>query len=597
MAPNPSDNPNNAERSYASRPGVQHITSGEAARFDERIAEKRNKNNMTSRDNSCSSLNSSARTPRQVPDADDREMNLKPPARPSRQESDMLTQNRFMAGRPNIIVDNEEDVDKLMENNDMQAKRRAKGSRPETVVPRAVSFNDRDAATVDRDIEAKNQSWRLSHMVLSSSVAKKPPGKLTPATVETSTNNAMIAKNQVRSRDGPAIIPHVLEERNKNTSDADAVVKNQARSRDGPAMIPGVFEERTNRDFPEKKDVAFGRNDSDGRKLDADVLAKRNAIDGGANASRRFINLEDDDDCNGLTAKKMSAGAESADSGNQDKKTVGTLGLVYNYDAPHKGSTVRRPPEQAVFGGENAGQMDVGFMDHFGFEDFDNELAIAKPVIEEEFEDAFIPAAVEYDPDSKPPTHKSRRVRIFGFLTLAVVLGGIAAIVTVLQLNQDRDDEGIGPTMAPTVYRESLGIQEQIAAVVGNAIYQNGTAHEKALDWLLYDDPLQLPPDAENLLQRYLLTLFHFQTTEEGPWRSCNPPGDNETAVCDFQNIVDVEPLLFEAVPGIRWLSEKSECEWSGVFCEPNSLIIRGLLLSKYIAFCRSKQGSYLLAI
>ena len=43
---------------------------------------------------------------------------------------------------------------------------------------------------------------------------------------------------------------------------------------------------------------------------------------------------------------------------------------------------------------------------------FGDSLAVAVAVAEDE-DEAFIPAAIEFDPDSKPPIYKNRRFRFY----------------------------------------------------------------------------------------------------------------------------------------------------------------------------------------
>ena len=93
---------------------------------------------------------------------------------------------------------------------------------------------------------------------------------------------------------------------------------------------------------------------------------------------------------------------------------------------------------------------------------------------------------------------------------------------------------------------------------------------------------MQLPPDAPNLIQRFVLAEFYFSTTVRGPWRSCNPPtvGSNETHECDFQLLQWSWPeLVFDAVPSNRWLGKTHECEWAGITCEKES--VQYLVLGK----------------
>jgi hypothetical protein len=90
------------------------------------------------------------------------------------------------------------------------------------------------------------------------------------------------------------------------------------------------------------------------------------------------------------------------------------------------------------------------------------DLAVATAIEEEEEEeDAFIPAAVEYDPDAKPPMFKNRRCRLYGFVGICFIVAMVAVAVVVTQVSSG--DEGFsGPTNAPTTLRESLGIEQQL---------------------------------------------------------------------------------------------------------------------------------------
>jgi hypothetical protein len=114
------------------------------------------------------------------------------------------------------------------------------------------------------------------------------------------------------------------------------------------------------------------------------------------------------------------------------------------------------------------------------------------------------------------------------------------------------------------------------AEAVGDAVFQEGTAHDVAAKWIIYEDPASLSLDSPNLVQRYIMAFFYYHTSDNGNrrWRSCNPPRGSETAECSFLQLVDIEEIVdkddltFEVTTGNRWLSEKSECEWTGVECD-----------------------------
>jgi len=202
---------------------------------------------------------------------------------------------------------------------------------------------------------------------------------------------------------------------------------------------------------------------------------------------------------------------------------------------------------------------------------FDEGLAVAVAVEDDE-DDAFIPAAIEYDPDAKPPIYKNRRFRLYSVLSCIVVTVVAIAVSVSVTSNKPSND----PTPAPTSYRESMGIQEQLVAVVGDErLHTLDSPHEKAAHWIMNVDPMQLPPESPNLIQRYLLAVFYYASTELGPWLSCNPPAEgDENKTCTYQELTQVEPaLLYGQKTEIRWFSDEHECEWAGVYCDENDYI------------------------
>ena len=569
MAPKPDDHSDHDER--AARPGVHYITNDAASRFDERIAEKRNKHSTNNKNSSNTSSTGNVVGPRMIEDDDT--LNQKPPPRPSsREQEDMEAKRRARdsSATARTAVARAPPSSNRMDE-DRQAKERAKSSYRKPVPgshqeasTNGANKNATSLSTLDRDIEAKNQARRS--LVSGNMTAKKPP---TRATVSTAT---------VRD------------------DDADTAAKNRARSSSskGPAIIPGVFYEENKKcssNGTPSGDIVFGGGgtQNNNRKaaphgLDAaDRTAKQNA------AAPRYISLDDNASNDPLAGNKKHAGADAAYGGSQDnhKKTMHNGGGVAShsnagsYKTDHDPEAALQGKMFAANGGAGRGREDdgLGEFGEFGVMDMasqvvefnnleDNKLAVATAVVEEEEEDAFIPAAVEFDPDAKPSLYKSRRFRLYGCLGFLLVLVAIVAIVIPTQVT-NKGNNMDGPTSAPTTYRESLGIQEQLEKFVGSTkLYDVGSPHYKALDWLLHEDAMQLSPEAENLLQRYIVALFYFQASAEGPSRSCNPRTGDQTADCMYKSIVTIIPLMYEPVPAIRWLSDKHECEWVGVVCE-----------------------------
>jgi hypothetical protein len=220
----------------------------------------------------------------------------------------------------------------------------------------------------------------------------------------------------------------------------------------------------------------------------------------------------------------------------------------------------------------------------------ENELAVAIAIDEEEEEEEkFYAYAVEYDPDSKPPLYQNRRCRLYGivgsvcFVVLVVLLS--VTIVVTGKNSSNGLETTLAPTMSPTTEREN-SYRKYFASVVGEQIYQPGTPHYSAANWIVNEDPMQMSATDPNLLQRFMMAFLYFHTTDNGkaPWVSCNPPkqGEDDTCVAlDFKRQEDDSITYVPRSGATRWLSGQDECNWEGVECAGGSAIL-GFNLSKF---------------
>eukprot|EP00797_Seminavis_robusta_P029367 Sro590_g171920.1 LRR receptor-like serine threonine-protein kinase (408) ;mRNA; r:43589-45093 len=97
--------------------------------------------------------------------------------------------------------------------------------------------------------------------------------------------------------------------------------------------------------------------------------------------------------------------------------------------------------------------------------------------------------------------------------------------------------------MAPTTTRDAVEapkIEIGLAIILGKNYFQHaediGEGNDSEIDefmletrqsafhWIVNQDPMQLEFDAPNLVQRFLLVLFYYQTTRHQQWKECNPP-------------------------------------------------------------------------
>jgi hypothetical protein len=204
-----------------------------------------------------------------------------------------------------------------------------------------------------------------------------------------------------------------------------------------------------------------------------------------------------------------------------------------------------------------------------GGDDAANKLAVAVAVKEDE-DDAYIPAAVEYDPDAKPPLYRNRRFRLYSLLACTLIVVMIAGVVGLLsQQKKEAPDQDEAATTAPT-RPGSSGILEQLELIVGSEVLNDPEgAHYLAKEWIINEDPLQLSPEDSNLVQRYLLAVIYFKLHEEGDWLSCNAPTEDEPDdFCLFQKLINIYPREYRSIAWYRWLSANHECSWAGIFCD-----------------------------
>lgn len=211
-------------------------------------------------------------------------------------------------------------------------------------------------------------------------------------------------------------------------------------------------------------------------------------------------------------------------------------------------------------------------MDDFSDDEEAGGLAVAVAVKDYEDDDVFIPAAVEYDPDAKPPMYKNRRFRMYGILGCILLIILLACTIGILAFQEKKGATPTFqiPTSAPTCERCSIGIEEQLELEVGSEkLYDPSTSEFLAKEWIINEDPLQLLPMDANLIQRFLLATFYFETHQLGDWLSCNrQSSDDEDETCSFDRIINIYPLEYEGVPSIRWLSSEHECQWAGINCD-----------------------------
>lgn len=122
---------------------------------------------------------------------------------------------------------------------------------------------------------------------------------------------------------------------------------------------------------------------------------------------------------------------------------------------------------------------------------------------------------------------------------------------------------------------EHLQMKESIMDTFGKGYFDN-TLKEKALHWIVYEDPRHALSVKEtghhsNLIQRFALVSLHFQTSSQQPWAYCNPPVGTQSDTCYYNANPNSRGKEVEAIAK-RWLTSAHECEWMGVGCSERSV-------------------------
>jgi hypothetical protein len=221
-------------------------------------------------------------------------------------------------------------------------------------------------------------------------------------------------------------------------------------------------------------------------------------------------------------------------------------------------------------------------------------LVVAIAVTEDDEDDDVLRVfGTEYDPDAKPPLYKNRRVRLCAIVACVMLIAIVGGTLGAVLGNSSKSVIKSVPTLAPLPAKDVQYYRIFAGAVGNDLVYQPGTPHQMAADWIIYTDPMQLSPQSDHIVQRYLLTLFYYQMSQNGksPWRSCNPPTGSQNDTCVFLDRVDTVEILkngteFDNITFYpetinpesgngyyRWLSGAHECLWAGNLCDTNNLL------------------------
>eukprot|EP00978_Attheya_sp_CCMP212_P039509 scaffold206203_cov57-Attheya_sp.AAC.1 len=224
----------------------------------------------------------------------------------------------------------------------------------------------------------------------------------------------------------------------------------------------------------------------------------------------------------------------------------------------------------------------------------EGDLAVAFAVNDED--NAFIPSAIEYDPNKKPPIYQNRRFRLYlgtGCLLLIMIIVAVSFAVVKQFENTRNSDNSVGnqitespsisPTPAPTT-ASFQGMLVEISKLTSMALLNDiNTPQGKAFKWIHEDDPRQLSARDEFLFQRYALVVMYYSLQESGPWATCGEDDNSHqnSTLCNGRKRIfpsgegEEDKAVYEEMPDeVKWLSLEHECNWFGVYCDLDDSVV-----------------------
>ena len=178
--------------------------------------------------------------------------------------------------------------------------------------------------------------------------------------------------------------------------------------------------------------------------------------------------------------------------------------------------------------------------------------------------DGYMPTCIEFDPDSKPAEYRNAFYRRMFYVFCIVVMLLIGVIVFAVKWTNRNQNE-------------MEWIRQEVETLLGSEVKLLDASYRKALDWMMYQDPLRMDLGTRSnvdsgLFQRFILAYFYFATSIDAEWVYCAPAKDGEESQCSYLPFdSEMEPLLRKR--GNRWLSDSDACEWTGVHCNANKEI------------------------
>jgi len=199
-------------------------------------------------------------------------------------------------------------------------------------------------------------------------------------------------------------------------------------------------------------------------------------------------------------------------------------------------------------------------------------VAVAHPV------DA-LPNAVKLDPTSAKPRLDRMPLLYYAIAGLAVlfaiiVVGVVLGATLAVDKGATSSADEMNKIDVLRAFLENVGISSQ-------ELDNPSSPHRKALEWITYEDPMEIAPFEPNFLRRFYLVSFYYETSVRHDWDFCGPAkGEIMSTSCTFELWVAGYTYSGGHATGTRWLSHLNECSWTGIECDSIKGYVKKIKLS-----------------
>jgi hypothetical protein len=105
--------------------------------------------------------------------------------------------------------------------------------------------------------------------------------------------------------------------------------------------------------------------------------------------------------------------------------------------------------------------------------------------------------------------------------------------------------------------------------VINSAVDDTESFYFSAAEWLLEKDEYAICATDTNLIQRFVIVIFYFETSGN-EWRECS---EVTSSTCE---------VYHKELKGDKFLSASHECSWAFIICNSNLQIIN-LEIGKFL--------------